>query len=210
MSDDDALRAVFIAIVLVVLPVGIYHRVKSQATGESLDRRQEGWFILATLRPIGAVLAVSLGIYLFDRESMAWSSMALPLWLRWTGVALCALGGTLLLWSFQRLGKNLTDTVVTRKAHTLVVAGPYHWVRHPFYDAVALFLLGLSLFAANWFLSITSVVILALLVIRTPTEEAKLLARFGDDYRAYVARTGRFVPRFSVRSGEPQGSMRGR
>jgi protein-S-isoprenylcysteine O-methyltransferase Ste14 len=199
MSDDDALRAVFVAIVLVVLPVGIYHRVKSQATGESLDRRQEGWFILATLRPLGAILAISLGVYLFDRDSMAWSSMALPLWLRWTGVALCAIGGALLLWSFQRLGKNLTDTVVTRRAHTLVVAGPYRWVRHPFYDSVALFLLGLSLFTANWFLSITSVLIVALLVIRTPTEEAKLLARFGDDYRDYIARTGRFVPRFSGR-----------
>ena len=200
MSDDDALRAVVIAIVLVVLPVGIYHRVKSQATGESLDRRQEGWFILATLRPLGAILAISLGAYLFDRESMAWSSMALPLWLRWTGVALCGIGGALLLWSFQRLGKNLTDTVVTRKAHTLVVAGPYRWVRHPFYDSVALFLLGLSLFTANWFVSITSVLLVALLVIRTPTEEAKLLARFGEDYRAYVARTGRFVPRFSGRT----------
>jgi protein-S-isoprenylcysteine O-methyltransferase Ste14 len=200
VSDDDALRAVFIAIVLVVLPVGIYHRVKSQATGESLDRRQEGWFILATLRPLGAILAIALGAYLFDRESMAWSSKALPLWLRWTGVALCAIGGALLLWSFQRLGNNLTDTVVTRKAHTLVVAGPYRWVRHPFYDSVALFLLGLSLFTANWFFSTTSVLIVALLVIRTPTEEAKLLARFGDDYRAYVARTGRFVPRFSGRA----------
>jgi protein-S-isoprenylcysteine O-methyltransferase Ste14 len=200
VSDDDALRAVFIAIVLVVLPVGIYHRVKSQATGESLDRRQEGWFILATLRPLGAILAIALGAYLFDRESMAWSSKALPLWLRWTGVALCAIGGALLLWSFQRLGNNLTDTVVTRKAHTLVVAGPYRWVRHPFYDSVALFLLGLSLFTANWFLSTTSVLIVALLVIRTPTEEAKLLARFGEDYRAYVARTGRFVPRFSGRA----------
>jgi len=199
MSEDDALRAVFIAIVLVVLPVGIYHRVKSQATGEPLDRRQEGWFILATLRPLGAVLAISLGAYLFDRASMTWSSMTLPLWLRWTGVALCAIGGVLLLWSFQSLGKNLTDTVVTRKAHTLVVAGPYRWVRHPFYDSVALFLLGLSLFTANWFLSITGVLIVALLVIRTPTEEAKLLARFGDDYRAYVARTGRFVPRFNGR-----------
>jgi len=202
MNDDDALRAAFLVIVLIVVPIGMYHRVRSQATGESLDRRQEGLFILATLRPLGAILALSLGAYLFDRDLMAWSSMALPLWLRWTGVVLCAIAGGLLLWSFQRLGKNLTDTVVTRKAHTLVVAGPYRWVRHPFYDAVALFLLGLSLFTANWFLAITSVLIMALLVMRTATEEAKLLARFGNDYRAYVARTGRFVPRFSGPRGK--------
>jgi protein-S-isoprenylcysteine O-methyltransferase Ste14 len=195
VNDEGALRAAFLVIMLVVFPVGMYHRVRSQATGESLDRRQEGLFMLATLRPLGAILAIALGAYLVDRDSMAWSSVAFPLWLRWTGVALCAIGGALLLWSFQRLGKNLTDTVVTRKTHTLVVAGPYRWVRHPFYDSVALFLFGMSLFTANWFLAITSVVIVALLVTRTATEEAKLLARFGDDYKAYVARTGRFMPR---------------
>ena len=35
-----------------VLPVGIYHRVRSKASREKLDRRQEGLFILLTLRPI--------------------------------------------------------------------------------------------------------------------------------------------------------------
>jgi protein-S-isoprenylcysteine O-methyltransferase Ste14 len=35
----------------------------------------------------------------------------------------------------------------------------------------------------------------AVLAIRTPTEEANLIAKFGDDYRAYMQRTGRFLPR---------------
>ena len=47
---------------------------------------------------------------------------------------------------------------------------------------------------------------LALLVIRTATEEGKLVERFGDDYRRYMARTGRFFPRFrSAPAAEPQG-----
>jgi protein-S-isoprenylcysteine O-methyltransferase Ste14 len=37
----------------------------------------------------------------------------------------------------------------------------------------------------------------ALLVIRTPIEEAKLIEKFGDEYRAYVRRTGRFLPRLA-------------
>ena len=43
----------------------------------------------------------------------------------------------LLVWTFRCLGKNLTDTVVTRQEHTLVMQGPYRWVRHPFYDFAA-------------------------------------------------------------------------
>ena len=36
-----------------------------------------------------------------------------------------------------------------------------------------------------------------LLVIRCRTEEDNLIARFGEEYRAYARRTGRFLPRSS-------------
>lgn len=50
----------------VVVPIGMYHRVKSQAARESLDRRQEGLFILSTLRPMGAVFWFSLFAWLIN------------------------------------------------------------------------------------------------------------------------------------------------
>ncbi|HXF59778.1 MAG TPA: isoprenylcysteine carboxylmethyltransferase family protein, partial [Candidatus Saccharimonadales bacterium] len=93
------------------------------------------------------------------------------------------------------LGKNLTDTVVTRKAATLVTRGPYRWVRHPFYDAVALLLASVSLITANAFLLLCGAIVLALIWIRTRKEEELLLARFGNQYRAYMIRTGRFFPK---------------
>jgi protein-S-isoprenylcysteine O-methyltransferase Ste14 len=182
-------------IVLLVFPIGIYHRLQSQATGETLDRRQEGLFMLATLRPVGVMLWGGVIAYLVDPAWMAWSSIPLPAWLRWTGVAMCAGGGGVMIWTFRRLGRNLTDTVVTRREHTLVMNGPYRWVRHPFYVSGALFVLGTSLIAANWFLFVGGILFVVLIVIRTRTEEEKLLARFGESYRAYMERTGRFVPR---------------
>ena len=53
MADDQTFRLILILGLAAELPVGIYHRVRSQASGEKLDRRQEGVFILLTLRPIG-------------------------------------------------------------------------------------------------------------------------------------------------------------
>ena len=163
-------------------------------TGEKLDRRQEGALILLTLRPAGIAHMVGVVTYMVDPSRMAWSSMPLPLWLRWAGVAVGAASGCLLVWTLVNLGKNLTDTVVTRKAHTLVTVGPYRWVRHPFYDAVALAVLANSLVAANWFLLATGALLMTMMVIRTRREEAHLLARFGDAYRSYMNRTGRFFP----------------
>jgi protein-S-isoprenylcysteine O-methyltransferase Ste14 len=40
---------------------------------------------------------------------------------------------------------------------------------------------------------------MALLVIRTRREEEQLVARFGDSYRDYMNRTGRFLPRVGRR-----------
>jgi len=195
MSDDQTFRAVLILGWSILVPIAIYYRLRSQATGESLDRRQEGLFILITLRLAGLVAVAGLGSYLIEPSSMAWSSIPLPVWVRWIGAGIGALGAGFLVWTFHTLGKNLTDTVVTRREHSLVTAGPYRFVRHPFYVSAQSCFFANAVMAANWFLLLAGITMFTLLVIRTRTEEEKLLARFGDSYRAYMVRTGRFLPR---------------
>ena len=195
MTQENAFRAALGVGFLLVLIVTGYHRIRSWASREVLDRRQEGIFILATLRPAGLLLWLGVIAYLANPAWMRWSSVALPAWLRWAGFVVFGLGLALLTWTLRGLGTNLTDTVVTRRAHTLVTEGPYRWVRHPFYDAMALLIAGLALIAANWFMLLTGAVVFSLLALRSRTEEAHLLARFGESYRDYRERTGRFVPR---------------
>jgi protein-S-isoprenylcysteine O-methyltransferase Ste14 len=194
MNDDQLFRLILLAGFVIFIPIGIYHRLKAR-TGEKLDRRQEGLFILVTLRLVGLAGMAGLIAYLINPACLAWAAVPLPVWLRWTGVGLALIAGLLLVWMFRTLGRNLTDTVVTRKQHTLVTTGPYRWVRHPFYTSAALLVLANSLAAANWFVFGAGCLMFLLLVIRTRKEEENLIARFGDDYRNYMQRTGRFVPR---------------
>ena len=198
MDHDSTLRAVLIVVMLLLLPVGVYHRVKSQSTGESLDRRQEGVFVLATLRPLGAVFWLAVFAWMINPAWMAWSAVSLPIGARWAGVGFLLAGSLLLVWTFRSLGKNLTDTVVTRQQHTLVVHGPYRWIRHPLYSSAALLIVALSLIAANWFFFAAGAALLCVLIIRTRIEEENLVARFGDSYRNYMSRTGRFVPKIGA------------
>jgi protein-S-isoprenylcysteine O-methyltransferase Ste14 len=198
VAQDHTFRIVLAVGFVVLFPIAISYRIRSQSSREPLDRWQEGRFILFTLRPIGLAAMAGLITYLINPKLMAWSSIPLPLWLRWIGVVMGAIGGTLVVWAFHSLGRNLTDTVVTRRDHSLVTHGPYRWVRHPFYDAVALAVTGNALAAANWFLALTGGLTLALLVARTRIEEEKLIARFGNKYRDYMNDTGRFLPK-SVR-----------
>jgi protein-S-isoprenylcysteine O-methyltransferase Ste14 len=188
-------RALLSVGLFILVPILLYYRIRSQATREPLDRRQEGLLILLTLRPVGLAFIFGLIAYIVDPSTMAWSSVPVPNKLRLLGVASGGLGGLLLIWTLHTLGRNLTDTVVTRKAHTLVTHGPYQWVRHPFYDAVALLILAVSLIAANWFLLLAGATVLGLLWIRTRKEEEMLIARFGSAYNVYMQRTGRFLPK---------------
>ena len=195
MPDEQIFRIILISAALILFPISIFHRVRSQSTGESLDRWQEGPLIFFTLRPIGIATMLGLIAYMINPEWMAWSSMPLPRPVRWAGVAVGAVAGCLLVWTLRSLGKNLTDTVVTRRDHALVTKGPYQWVRHPFYDAVALSVVANAFVAANWFVLAGGLLTIALLLLRTGREEDRLLARFGDSYREYTARTGRFLPK---------------
>ena len=155
--------------------------------------------MLYTLRPAAGVLWIAIIVWMVNPELMFWAPMRLPGWARLSGVVFCAMSIALLIWALPALGTNLTDTVVTRQKHTLVTRGAYRWIRHPFYVAMALVTLGASLLTANWFILLMGVIVFCLLALRSRVEEEQLLARFGEPYREYRARTGRFLPKFDRR-----------
>jgi protein-S-isoprenylcysteine O-methyltransferase Ste14 len=194
MNLDATFRPFVIGGFFLVILIALPFRIRSQATGEKLDRTQEGLAMMIVLRLGGLALWAGVIAFMINPAWMAWSAIPLPAGARWTGVALTILTATLLTWTLASLGPNLTDTVVTRAAHTLVTRGPYRWVRHPFYDCMALFTIATGLMAANWFMLAAGAAGFALLALRTRTEEQKLLERFGESYRAYRSATGRFIP----------------
>jgi protein-S-isoprenylcysteine O-methyltransferase Ste14 len=78
----------------------------------------------------------------------------------------------------------------------IVTWGAYRRIRHPFYAAFLLILAGAFLFAPSLGTAAT-LAFGALQLNRTAAGEERRLAAsaFGADYRTYVARTGRFLPR---------------
>jgi protein-S-isoprenylcysteine O-methyltransferase Ste14 len=191
---DSLARFILLFGFVVFAPVGIYHRLRSR-TDERLDRLQEGWSILLSLRLLALAFMAGLVAFLVDPSSMAWASFHLANWARWSGLVLGAAAGGLMIWTFRSLGHNLTDTVVTRRDATLIMRGPYQWVRHPFYLAFAIAVIANTLITANAFLAVTGAAAFLVIVARTSIEEQKLVDRFGRDYLDYMRHTGRFLPR---------------
>jgi protein-S-isoprenylcysteine O-methyltransferase Ste14 len=114
--------------------------------------------------------------------------------IRWLGVVLFALGGTLRIWPVFVLGDRFSGLVAIQPGHTLVTSSVYGIIRHPSY-------LGLLVNALGWSLAFRSgvgVLLTALLIppllARIRAEETLLRTQFGAGYDAYCARTSRLIP----------------
>ena len=104
------------------------------------------------------------------------------------------------LWLFYRshadLGENWSMTLEIRVGHRLVTTGVYSRVRHPMYSAILLFSLAQGLLLANWLAGWSALgAVSVMFLLRMPREEQMMRDTFGEDYRRYMARTGRLLPR---------------
>ena len=197
MNENLIFRIIIIALFVSAFSVSIYYRRKAQrSSGDEIDRRQEGGFIMVALRIGGGLIWLAILAYMIYPPAITWASLPLPTWLRWFGVVVAITAVFLLFWMFRSLGMNITDTVVTRRDHTLITDGPYRWIRHPLYTFGSLFFISLSLVTGIWLIPLLAIPTFAILIQRTSIEERALQERFGDEYLRYSERTGRFFPRF--------------
>jgi protein-S-isoprenylcysteine O-methyltransferase Ste14 len=127
---------------------------------------------------------------------MAWSCLPLPLGLRWCGALLGVAATLLLLWVHRSLGQNFSPQLRIRQEHALCTGGLYRWIRHPMYTVLFVLSVAWIIGLANWFVGVFWLTMQAIVIgQRVGKEEAELLEHFGDEYRAYMRRTGRFLPR---------------
>lgn len=175
--------------------VGGYHRIQSQRSGERLDRRKEGWLLLIGIRLLGLLTIGSAIAWLWRPELFSWATLPISEPARWAGVAGFGCAVVWLMWMFLSLGKNLTDTVVTRRDAQFVDHGPYRFVRNPMYVGILLVGMSLGLAFGTLLLPVSASLMFLLLALRTRIEERYLIERFGDQYRDYMKRVGRFIPK---------------
>ena len=91
----------------------------------------------------------------------------------------------------------------------LLRSGPYRWSRNPMYTGEATVWAGWALFYASPAVWAGLVTVSAAFATIVPWEERRLLERFGEDYRAYLADVPRWVPRAPRRPRPPIGTGSG-
>jgi protein-S-isoprenylcysteine O-methyltransferase Ste14 len=116
--------------------------------------------------------------------------------LRWSGVALAALGLGLRVLAMRTLGTRFSPTLAVQQEHRLETTGLYARVRHPGYLGTTLAALGGALTFGSALGLVPVAALLLLLGGRMRREEAMLAEQFGEGWRAYRARSGALWPRF--------------
>ncbi len=160
---------------------------------EAVEREGRGTF---AVRVVGFLLVVVwLVLYGLNPPWVGTLAISLPGWLRWAGFALGAASLGLWAWTQAALGKEWSPQLQLREGHHLVTTGPYAWVRHPLYTAMFGWAASLALLTANWVFVALAALSIAGLLARVPREEQMMIEEFGEEYGAYVKRTGRFFPR---------------
>ena len=158
------------------------------------------------LTPIGVVifggftsLFVALSL-LVDR----WLSLPWPLssGLSWLiATPLIAIGVGVTAWSASHFLKVKGTPVPFNPPPTLVMTGPYQFVRNPMLMGVFLLLFGLGFAIKSLSLVVlfTPLFVLANVWELKEIEEPELVKRLGEDYVAYKQQTPMFIPKVRLR-----------
>jgi methyltransferase len=97
-----------------------------------------------------------------------------PIWWLWLAVFVLAQG--LRYWAIQSLGRYWNTRIIIVPGAKKIAGGPYRYLRHPNYLAVALELLSLPLIFNAWITALAATLLNAwlLLTVRIPAEEKAL------------------------------------
>lgn len=189
-------------LVLACLDSG-YHRLRAEKQGGRVSLRNDPrWFWVVVMPALVAWLLGMLA-FLIHPAWLNFTKMPLPDFLRLLGIPLGLVTVILNDWMFRHLGHNVTKTSMPRENASLVMTGPYRWIRHPMYSFGSLLFLAFALLTSSWLIAVSGIVAFFMIALRTRLEERRLIEKFGDAYQNYMRRTGRFFPRIAFRGDRP-------
>lgn len=193
-------RVAFWCLLGLLLLVRVFFGVRVHQAGERYlpDKtaiQREGTGLFMTRVVMFLVMILLLIAYAVNPPWVQALVIPLPDWIRWMGLAVGLFGLGLLAWSQAELGRHWSAQLQLREGHRLVTTGPYSRVRHPLYTGLFGIGVGFALVTAHWIFVFLAIAVIIGMAARVPKEEKMLINQFGDEYRKYMDRTGRYLPR---------------
>ncbi len=144
---------------------------------------------------VGITMFILPIIYIFTQK-LDFANYHLPTGMGWLGAPTFTISLWLLWRSHKDLGKNFSLTSETKEEQTLVTTGVYKKIRHPMYTAHLVWGIAQALLLQNWIAGPTFFIAsIPLYRQRIPREEEEMIKEFKDEYKNYMEKTGRLIPK---------------
>lgn len=195
MNNEAIARGVLALVSGLLGAIRVYYGWRARRSGGKVVVRRAGRGRTVLLWLFGGAAMLMSALYVVAPARMRWAALGLPAWARWAGVGLGGVTVLLFGWVHHTLGANWSMPAEIKDRQTLVASGPYRWVRHPMYTTIFAWAAAFLLMSANWAIGGAWFGLGIVAAALVPAEEAALIAKFGATYRAYMRRTGRFLPR---------------
>ena len=184
--------------VFVMMAVGWYlirYRHARRARREKVTRSARGWrentLLLISLTGLGIVPLIYTATAMPHFASYAFRPAQ-----AWLGVLVAVAALVMFRLTHRALGRNWSVSLDVRENHRLITDGIYRRIRHTMYTAFWLWAVAQALLLPNWVAGFAGLIGFGTLFFgRIAKEEQMMVDTFGDEYRQYMARTGRLLPR---------------
>ena len=201
MTTETIFRIAFLVLIVALFAMRFYFMIKVRRAGERLMpdaqavKREGGRGVLIARMAVFFALMAFLVMYIIGMKWIDLFSFPLPAWLRWVGFGVGLFSVAFWTWTQIHLDTQWSAQLQLRKEHQLITSGPYVYIRHPLYAGLFGWCISLTLLTANWIFAAICAFSFAGLLWRIPKEEQMMLEAFGEEYKAYMQRTGRFLPK---------------
>jgi len=149
---------------------------------------KENWTLRLFVLTGTLMLACSLAEFFLRQRSLYWPTFA-------SGWTLAIVSFVVRRKAIAALGQFWSLHVEIRENHKFVQTGPFRWVRHPTYLSMVLEMGCVAVIANAWYsLLVVPFCFCPILWVRLHLEEAALVEKFGDAYRAYQKSTPALFP----------------
>jgi len=187
----EALRLFFLGFYAIGVMVLVVRVLPLAFRSAPAERRAEGinFYLPFFLLPVGFLVPPAAILTRAGEINAGWSAVRL------IGLLLGVYAAVILPWSASTLGRFLVPQARVSRDHELVVEGPFRFLRHPAYSGDLALWLGSALATLNVFLFVLWPLYVLGATMQSRVEDGLLASKFGEDYRHYATRVGRFVPR---------------
>lgn len=202
MTNDSLFRAAFFALFVALAAMRIYFTARVHRSGGRIlpdaqaVQREGGRGALFFRVSLFIALLVFLAMYFSGANWIDQFTINLPAWLRWVGVALGVVSVTFWTWAQINLDTQWSAQLQLSQHHHLITTGLYAYIRHPLYAGMIGWCISVTLMTANGLFFGFCALAFAGLLWRVPKEEQMMIDAFGEEYKAYMRRTGRFLPKW--------------